>query len=117
MKEKLEWLTLLVPGGVLAVLIVVSMLGNGPVLEDIPEKWKADNLVKVESPAPIETGKPDTKQMKKKDTKKEEIIALSYDGPKDGYKDGTYYGSATGYGGTIENFLKFQKRQLCGLGN
>lgn len=115
MKEKLEWLTLLVPGGVLAVLIVVSMLGNGPVLEDIPEKWKADNLASVESPTPIETGKPDTKQLKKKDTKKEEIIALSYDGPKDGYKDGTYYGSATGYGGTIQVAVTISDGKITGV--
>lgn len=115
MKEKLEWLILLVPGCVLAVLIVVSMLGNGPVLEEIPEKWKVDNLAKVESPAPIETGKIDTKQMKKKDTKKEEVIALSYDGSKDGYKDGTYYGSATGYGGTIQVAVIISDGKITGV--
>ena len=44
MREKLEWLTLLIPGSILALLIVVSMIGKGPVLEEIPKKNKANDI-------------------------------------------------------------------------
>lgn len=103
MREKLEWLTLLIPGSILALLIVVSMIGKGPVLEEIPKKNKANDMAQLESPMPVATGSPDIEQLKKKKTKKkEQIKTLSYDGPENGYEDGTYYGSATGYGGTIQ---------------
>lgn len=105
MREKLEWLTLLVPGGILAVLIVVSMVGKGPVLEEVPDRWKAEDLAQVESPVPIVTESPDiTKQLESKKTEKqkEQVETFSYDGPEHGYEDGTYYGSASGYGGTIQ---------------
>lgn len=104
MREKLEWLTLLVPGGILAVLIVVSMIGKGPVLEEIPEKWKGNDMAQVESPVPMVTANPDTKQLEntKAEKKKDQVKTLSFDGPENGYEDGTYYGSASGYGGTIQ---------------
>lgn len=87
----------------MALLIVVSMIGKGPVLEEIPEKYKANDMAQLESPIPVATGSPDIEQLKKKKTKKkEQIKTLSYDGPENGYEDGTYYGSATGYGGTIQ---------------
>lgn len=103
MKEKLEWLTLLIPGSILGLFIVVSMVGKGPVLEEIPEKCKVNDVAQVESPVPMVTAEPDIKQPEKKtQKKKEQIQKLSYDGPEHGYEDGNYYGSATGYGGTIQ---------------
>ena len=90
MREKLEWLTLLIPGSILALLIVVSMIGKGPVLEEIPKKNKANDMAQLESPMPVATGSPDIEQLKKKKTKKkEQIKTLSYDGPENGYEDGT----------------------------
>lgn len=103
MREKLEWLTLLIPGSILALLVVVSMIGKGAVLEEVPEKYKANDVAQVESPVPVVTGKPNTKQLEKKTEKKKgQIQKLSYNGPENGYEDGTYYGSAAGYGGTIQ---------------
>lgn len=117
MREKLEWLTLLVPGGILTVLIVVSMIGKGPVLEEIPEKWKGNDMAQVESPLPIVTAKPDTKQLEKKkaEKKKEQVKTLSYDGPENGYEDGTYYGSASGYGGTIQVSVTITDGKITGV--
>lgn len=116
MREKLEWLTLLIPGSILALLIVVSMIGKGPVLEEIPEKYKANDMAQVESPVPVATEKPDTKQLEKKtEKKKEQIKTLSYDGSENGYKDGTYYGSATGYGGTIQVAVSISDGKITGV--
>lgn len=117
MREKLEWLTLLMPGGILVVLIVVSMIGKGPVLEEIPEKWKGNDMAQVESPVPIVTVKPDAKQLenKKAEKKKEQVKTLSFDGPENGYEDGTYYGSASGYGGTIQVSVTITAGKITGV--
>lgn len=103
MKEKLEWLTLLVPGGILAVLIVVSMFGNGPVLEDVPERWKAKELAQMESPVPIVTAKPDVSS---KPSKKNVIPDNAV------YGDGTFYGTGDGYGGPIKMKVVIAKGKM-----
>lgn len=99
MKEKLEWLKLFVPSGILSVLVIGSMLGNGPDLQAIPEKLVKEPVAAevVETPAPIKAESLRTKKDKKVKTKK-----LAFDTCENGYKDGTYYGSATGFGGNIQ---------------
>lgn len=102
MKEKLEWLKLLVPGAMLSALIVGSMLGNGPKLQEIPEKLVKEKVEAeaVKTPAPIKVENLKTKKDKKE--KKAETKKLAFKASENGYKDGTYYGSATGFGGNIQ---------------
>lgn len=100
MKEKLEWLVLLIPGILLTTLIVSGIFGNGPQLQEIPEKLvaekKAENIETTVAPIPVKT------ENTNKTKDKAKAVKLSYTGPKNGYKDGTYYGSAAGFGGTIQ---------------
>ena len=102
MKEKLEWLKLVVPGSMLSALIIGSMFRNGPDLHAIPEKLVKEEVAAetVKTPAPIKAENLKTnknKKEKKADTKK-----LAFEKSKNGYKDGTYYGSAAGFGGNIQ---------------
>lgn len=98
---------LAVPGLVLAGAIGFFAFGNGPKLEPVPERMAAveqkqetkGNVLQLSTPVPPVK---EAKNIKKeKAQKKEKTVKLVYTKQEGGYKDGSYTGSATGYGGPI----------------
>lgn len=99
---------LAIPGLALAGAIGMFAFGNGPKLEPIPERLAAieenhktqneESALGLSTPAPM-LGKTKEKKDKNKKQKSKKLIFTKQEG---GYKDGTYTGSAKGYGGMIE---------------
>ena len=115
MREKLEWLKLIIPGFILTGLVVTQVLGAGPDLQEIPDRLIVQNEDTEKVDVPVTSTKPEAENTQKKKKEKKKAEKLSYNGPENGYKDGTYYGSATGYGGTIQVAVTIQDGKLTAV--
>ena len=115
MREKLEWLKLIIPGLILTGLVVTQVLGAGPDLQEIPDRLLVQNEDTEKVDVPVTSTKPEVENAQKEKKEKKKAEKLSYNGPENGYKDGTYYGSATGYGGTIQVAVTIQNGKLTAV--
>lgn len=117
MKQKLEWIILLIPGVLLTIFIMSGIFTNGPHLQEIPEKLVAQKKVEtVESTTvPIPLKVVNTKEKTAKTEKKAKTVRLNYNGPEKGYKDGTYFGSAAGFGGNIQVAVTVKSGKIAGI--
>ena len=115
MREKLEWLKLIIPGFILTGLVVTQVLGAGPDLQEIPDRLIVQNEDTEKVDVPVTSTKPEAENTQKEKKEKKKAEKLSYNGPENGYKDGTYYGSATGYGGTIQVAVTIQDGKLTAV--
>lgn len=96
MKKKLEWLELLVPVFFVIVLVIPNLCYGGPNLVKIPESISSEQE-EIEENDPIEP----RDKIAVGPTKSSKIAKLKYKNKGGNYKDGTYTGSAPGYGGPI----------------
>lgn len=98
--KKYGFTVLAIPGLALAGVIGMFTFGNGPKLKPIPER-----LVAVEDDSKIQNKKLElstpTSMLGETNKKKQKSKKLLYTKKECVYKDGTYTGSAQGYGGVI----------------
>ncbi|MCI8408589.1 MAG: FMN-binding protein [Lachnospiraceae bacterium] len=100
--KKYGFTVLAIPGLALASVIGMFAFGNGPELKPIPERLAAvednSNIQNKESALELSTPAP---MLGETNEKKQKSKKLLYTKKECGYKDGTYTGSAQGYGGMI----------------
>lgn len=101
-KRKWKPLLNLWPAGVTGLLVACSLSAMTPTVEAIPERLEYEASVetkaeapKLKDPAQLTNLKGSDKKKKKKESRSEDFA------DSDSYKDGTYTGSAQGFGGEI----------------
>lgn len=104
MRKKFEWLGLCSSHVLIVGLVVANILGNGPILESVPERLAAIEAKPIETNAVVQarTSTIPTTSNTAKPTEQPQTQKLNYQSPTDGYQDGTYTGTANGYGGPIQ---------------
>ena len=70
MREKLEWLELIIPGLILTGLVVTQVLGAGPDLQEIPDRLIVQNEDTEKVDVPVTSTKQKQKIPKRKRKKK-----------------------------------------------
>ena len=69
MREKLEWLKLIIPGVILTGLVVTQVLGAGPDLQEIPDRLLVQNEDTEKVDVPVTSEKPEVENTQKEGRK------------------------------------------------
>lgn len=79
MREKLEWLKLIIPGLILTGLVVTQVLGAGPDLQEIPDRLIVQNedTEKVDVPVTSTKSEAENTQKEKKEKRRQKNFLIT----------------------------------------